>query len=296
VPKSPSLEDRLAALNDLRREPDSPAARQELAKCLASKISLLAAKAARIAGECRIEALAPQIVDAFHRFLIKPETTDRRCEAKLALIRALEQIEYPSYEPFLRGVRHVQMEPTWTEPYRIDTATELRAVSAPGLVRTNYPDVAAELVQLLADAEREARLGAVRAIAYWGTEAGALLLRLKVLTGDQYPEVLGECFGALLHLQPEKSLSFVARYLENPDHAVAEAAALALGESRREAAFEILANHVDTPIRTAVLLAIALLRNEKAIEYLLSRLPDADVAAALDIYKDDPGMQKRIKT
>ena len=287
VPKSAPLEDRLAALNDLRRDAASPAARQELAKCLASKINLLAAKAARIVGECKVEELRPQLVAAFERFLIRPETTDRRSEAKLAIIKALEEMEYPSHEPFLLGIRHVQMEPTWTEPYRIDTAVELRALSALGLVRTNYPDVGVELVRLLADKEREARIGAVRAIAYWGTQAGALLLRFKVLSGDQEAEVLGECFSGLLHLEPARSLELVAGYMENEDDAVAESAALALGQSRREAAFEILKAHVDSKIRATVLLGIALLRTDAAIEYLRARLPDRDAAAALAIYKKD---------
>jgi hypothetical protein len=273
----------LAALNELRRDAGSPAARLELTKCLASKISLLAAKAARIAGECRVDALAPQMVEAFQRFFIRPETADRRCEAKLAILRALEQIEYPSHEPFLRGVRHVQVEPTWQPPFRIDTAPELRAVSALGLVRTNYPDVAIELVQLLADPEREARVGAVRAIAYWGTRAGALLLRFKVLTGDPEPEVIGECFNGLLHLEPEKSLAFVAGYLDHANAAVAEAAALALGESRCPQAFAILKGRVDSPIRRAVLMAMVLLRTDEARQYLQARPEDPDVKEALQL-------------
>src|ERR1051325_7487401 len=136
--KAAPLEDQLSALNDLRHDPDAPATRKELAQCLASKMNVLAAKAARIAGECKIEGLAPPMVEAFDRFMIRPETTDRRCEAKLAIVKALEELEYQSHEPFLRGIRHVQMEPTWTPPYQVDTAVELRAVSALGLVRTNY--------------------------------------------------------------------------------------------------------------------------------------------------------------
>src|SRR3954453_14310347 len=87
VPKAPKLEDRLAALSDLRREPDAPEARKEFTKCLASKISLLAAKGGRIVGECKGDALAPQLVEAFDRFMIDPATSDRRCEAKLAIAR-----------------------------------------------------------------------------------------------------------------------------------------------------------------------------------------------------------------
>lgn len=293
MPKAPSLEDRLAALSEIRKDPDAPANRKELTKCLSSKISLLAAKAARIAGECKLEDLAPQMVEAFERFLANAAASDRRCEAKLAIIRALEAMEYRAYDPFLRGSRHVQMEPTWNG--HVDTAAELRAVSTVGLVRTNYPDVGVELVRLLADREREARIGAVRAIAYWGTQAGALLLRLKALTGDREPEVLAECFNALLHVEPGRSLDFVAAFLDNEDAAIAEGAALALGESRREEAFEILKAHVNSPVRRAVLLGIALVRNEAAIEYLIERIADRDAWAALDIYKDDPGIQERIQ-
>src|SRR5690349_20913848 len=101
-------------MGDLRKDPSSPAARQELAQCLASKISLLAAKAARIAGEGKVDALGPPMVEAFRRFLIHGATTDRGCEAKIAIVKALEQIEYPSHEPFLHGIRCVQMEPGYT--------------------------------------------------------------------------------------------------------------------------------------------------------------------------------------
>jgi hypothetical protein len=279
-------------MSDLRRDPSSPAARQELAKSLANKINLLAAKAARIAGECKVDALAPQMVEAFHRFLKNGATTDRRCEAKIAIVRALEQIEYASHEPFLEGIRCVQIEPGWTGP--VDTAVELRALSAVGLVRTNYPDTGTELVHLLADKERGARVGAVRAIAYWGTQAGALLLRFKVLSGDREPEVLAECFNALLFLD-ERSLDFVAGYLDHEDDATAEGAALALGESHREEAFTHLKQHADSRIRPTVLLAIALLRQDAAIEYLLRLLPDKAAATALEIYKDDPGISEKVR-
>jgi hypothetical protein len=284
VPKAPRLEDRLAALSDLRRDPHAPEARKELAKCLASKINLLAAKAARIAGEGKVDELAPQLVEAFTRFMIDPATSDRRCEAKLAIVKALEEIEYPSYEPFLRGIRHVQMEPSFGAS--VDTAIELRAVSAIGLVRTNYHEVGVELVTLMADPARDARVGAVRAIAYWGTLAGALLLRFKILSGDPEPEVKGECFSGLLHIEGARALEFVAGYLDDDSEAIAEGAALALGESRRAEALEILKAHARSHLRPTALLAIALLRNDEAVEYLRSLLPDPDAEKALEIYKD----------
>lgn len=280
--KAAKLEDRLAALTDLRKDPNTPEARKELTKCLAGKVNLLAAKAARIVGDCKVDDLAPQLVEAFERFMIDPVASDRRCEAKLAIVNALEALEYPAYEPFLRGIRHVQMEPSFGTS--IDTAIELRAVGAIGLVRTNYPDVGVELVTLLADKARDARTGAARAIAYWGTLAGALLLRLKILTGDREAEVIGECFSGLLHIEGARAVNFVSAYLDDGNEAIAEGAALALGESRREEAFEILKEHARSNLRPAALLAIALLRNDQAVEYLRSLLPDADAAKALEIY------------
>src|SRR5262245_53701939 len=78
VPKAPRLEDRLAALSDLRRDPNTPEARTELTKCLASKINLLAAKAARIVGECKLDDMASQVADALPRFFVDPVASDRR--------------------------------------------------------------------------------------------------------------------------------------------------------------------------------------------------------------------------
>ena len=258
--KNPSLEDRLAALGELRMDPASARARQELSKALTARISLLAAKAARIAGESGLADLTPQLVDPFQRFLVHPETTDKGCAAKTEIARALQRLECPSPELFLRGIRHVQMEPTWTGP--VDTAAELRGVCALGLAQTGYRDAGLELARLLADRERQARIGAVRAIAWWVRPEGLLLLRFKALSGDAEPEVIGECLSALLRMEPEGSLPFVAEFLEHADPAVAEGAALALGESRQEAAFEILKGKLRSPLRQVALMAIGMMRRD----------------------------------
>ena len=90
-----------------------------------------------------------------------------------------------------------------------------------------------------------------------------------------------------MHIEPGRSLEFVAAYLDDEEVAIAEGAALALGESHREEALEILKRHVGPSIlRPTVLLAIALLRNDAAVEYLRSLLPDREAAKALEIYED----------
>jgi HEAT repeat protein len=299
--KVSSLEEQLDRLAELRRQQPSPEGIAEAAKHLNSKMNLVAAKAARIAGEWQAAELTPELVAAFDRFMLKPETTDKRCAAKIEILKALCKLEYSSPSVFRRGIRHFQMEPTWGGS--VDTAAEVRALGAMGLAQTDYVEALEEIVPLLLDSERDARIGAVRAIAASGLPGGALLLRLKALSGDE-PEVLGECFAALLRSEPVKSLEFVAAFLGHREEAVAEAAALALGDSRLESAFAVLREAFEQshgrPVRRTLLLAIALLRRENALDYLLDLVRNgesqasADAVEALDMYKDDPNLQERL--
>jgi HEAT repeat protein len=300
--KVSSLEEQLDRLAELRGQPPSPEGRAEAAKCLNSKMNLVAAKAARIAGEWQAAELTPELVAAFDRFMVKPETTDKRCAAKIEILKALCKLEYSSPSVFRRGMRHVQMEPTWGGS--VDTAAEVRAVSAMGLAQTDYPEALEEILPLLLDPQRDARMGAVRAIGASGLPGGVLLVRLKALSGDE-PEVLGECLAALLRAEPARSLEFAAQFLDHREEAVAEAAALALGDSRLESAFAVLRGAFERtralPLRRrTLLLAIALLRRETAIDYLLDLVRNgpeqasAGAVAALDMYKNDPSLRERL--
>jgi len=289
-------------LAELRGQPPSPEARGEVAGFLNGKSNLLAAKAARIAGEWQATECIPELLSAFDRFLVKPEIADKGCGAKTEILKALCKLEHSSPAIFLRGIRYVQMEAEWGR--LVDTAAELRGLSAIGLAQTAYPEALEEILPLLLDAERGARIGAVRAIAACGLPGDALLLRLKVLSGDQEPEVLGECFAGLLRVEPAKSLAFVAAFLDGKQEAVAEAAALALGGARLETAFTILRDAFEQPhsraLRRTLLLAIALLRREPAIDFLLELVrtaegqTSADAVAALAMYDQDPKLQERL--
>ena len=99
------------------------------------------------------------------------------------------------------------------------------------------------------------------------------MLRLKVQIGDTEPQVIGECFGALLAIAPEYSLPFVAAYLHEKDQPLQEYAALALGESRRPEALKLLrdawTDSVTPEGRGALIRAAALQRSEPAFEWLL---------------------------
>jgi len=299
--KVSSLEEQLDRLAELRGQPPSPEGREQVALYLNSRMNLVAAKAARIAGEWEAAELTPLLTAAFGRFMVKPETTDKRCAAKIEILKALCKLEHPSPSVFRRALRHIQMEPTWGGT--VDTAAEVRALGAMGLAQTSDPDALEEILPLLLDPARDARIGAVRALGASGLPGGTLLLRLKALSGDE-PEVLGECCAALLRAEPAKSLEFVAQFLDHREEAVAEAAALALGDSRLEGAFAVLRNAFEhsagQPVRRTLLLAVALLRRENAIDYLLDLVQNggsptsADAAAALATYNQDPRLQERL--
>ena len=302
--KTASLEDQLARLAELRSEPSSPEARSEVARFLNARSSLLTAKAARIAGEWQATELIPELLSAFERFLVKPETTDKGCAAKVAILKALCKLEHSSPSVFLRGIRHIQMEPEWGR--LVDTAAEVRGLSAIGLAQTAYPEALEEILPLLLDAERSARIGGVRAIAACGLPGDTLILRLKALSGDREPEVMGECFAALLRVEPVKSLAFVAAFLDGEQEAVAEAAALALGDARLEGAFDVLRIAFERPhtraLRRTLLLAMALLRREPAIDFLLDLVQTGDgqtsayALAALAMYDQDAKLRERLES
>lgn len=300
--KSRALEDTLAELHALRDNPTADAAVAKLRETLGGKSSHAAAKAAHIAGEFEISQLTPDLVAAFARFMVNPVKTDPGCRAKAAVADALYRIGHEGETIFLQGIRHVQMEPVYGG--KEDTAGDLRAACALGLVRTNHPDALAELADLLADPQPPVRVAAARAIAYSENHQAAPMLRLKVLTGDDEPQVISESLTALLKIAPGSSLPFVARLLDAPDSATSEAAALALGGSRLREAFDILRDWwdrtADAELRRTALLAIAMLKHDVAIDFLLSLVSEAigptarDAIAALALYHHDEALRTRV--
>ena len=299
-------------------DPTAPAVRGELATALASKTYLIVAKAAALAGEFGLPSLAPELIAAFERFVAPNGPADTGCAAKAAVAQALYEFGTPDAEAiFLRGVRHVQMEPTYGGS--VDVAATLRGTCALALVRIGYRDAMLEVTDLLADPEPQARIGAARALAYAGQDAGTLLLRLKILTGDAEADVTAECMSALARLAPRKSVPFLGKFLGTRDPAAArftnvggtvdpqalrDAAALALGESRQPEAFELLRHALsdayDAESRRPVLLAIATLRLPGSLEFLLSRAERASPAGAaetieaLGIYRRDDAVRARL--
>lgn len=276
----------------------------DLQRAIASKYAVVVARAAKLTAQHHLVRLAPELVAAFDRFLQNPVERDPSCLAKANIAEALYRLECREAELFCKGIRHVQLEPVWGG--RQDTAPKLRGTCALGLVRMNYMDVFIELADLLADPEIPARIAAARAIAYSGdSERGVPLLRLRVRVGDT-PAVLADCFAALLALSPQESLVLVADYLTAPAPELQEVAALALGESRLPVAFSLLQawwERTSEPVlRRSGLLAIAMLRSEPAVEFLLALLAtgsESDLRGALpalELYRADAGLWEQICT
>lgn len=252
-------------------------------------------------SDTRLLDLLPE---AFARLLEDPTKRDPGCRGKVAVAKALDRTEQRAFEVFERGARYVQNEPVWGG--KVDTAAELRGVCGMALVHARHPRALVEVALLLADREHVARIAGARALAVSGDRLAAEpLLRLRIAIGDTESEVLGECFAALLELAGVEAIDDVAAYLRDPDDAIAQAAALALGGSRLPGVLAVLRAADESLVggrtRATRLLAMALLRDADAWAYLLglvakgSRAEAEDAVRALLTFRHDEELTARVQ-
>ena len=287
MPRKRSFEDQLAALDALRQQPEESRV-EPLRKALAHRNNFIVAKAADLVREFHIAQLVPELLNAFDRFFDNPVKTDPQCWAKNALSRALVGLEHQEPDVFLRGMRHIQMEPVWGG--QSDTAGTLRAACALALVQCRTltdADLLGHLIELADDKDKAVRTEAMRAIEQVGSPPAALLLRLRAVLGSDEPEVLGACYSGILRLEGVKAIPWVARFLATADDNAAEAA-LAIAGTHSPDAFEALREcfgKADDPWWRSVLLsAIALTRQDAALEFLLDlvRTESLNAEAAIE--------------
>ncbi|HEX8199585.1 MAG TPA: HEAT repeat domain-containing protein [Isosphaeraceae bacterium] len=297
-----SLDEKLAAMRALRGQELTDEQKGGLRKRIGDRSNLVVAAAAAIAGENALAELAGDLEAAFDRFLVNPLKDDKLCRAKIAIVQALDRMEHPKPEVFLKAARHVQLEPVWGGAE--DTGPPLRAAALVALARAEGPDSLPVLVDALADPARDVRIAAAVALGAVGTESAGLVLRLKVRLGDKDPDVLSECLGGLLAADPHGSLPLVAELLDPGNPFACEAAAMALGKSRLPEALDPLGDCWErsrsADLGRHVLLAIAILRRPAAMDFLadlVASAPEPEAIAALSalgIYKDDPRLSERI--
>lgn len=272
MPKK-QFEEQLARLEELRESPGAPATVDHLRKALANRNNYITAKASKIASELGLKALVPDLLSALDRFFIDPVKSDPQCWAKNALVQALASLGHEEAAAFIRGLRHIQMEPVWGG--QADTAAALRGNSALALVQCRDLsdfELLSHLIEILVDRDKTVRVEAARAIGRLSRPEAGLLLRLRALSGDDEPEALGACFSALLSIEGRAGIGFVSRFLEGRGDD-GEEAALALGLMRSPEGFQVLKERWeqerDATFAAVLLSAIALSRQQEAIDFLI---------------------------
>ena len=289
MPGNKAFEAQIAALDSLRQQPDS-ARKDPLRKALGHRNNFIVAKAADLVREFSLIDLTDDLLKAFDRFFENPEKTDPQVWAKNALARTLATFEIQDPEVFLRGMRHIQMEPVWGG--RSDTAGTLRSTCALALVQCRSltdADLLAHLLDLLADHETAVRAEAARAIEQIGSPSASLLLRLRARLDDDEPEVMGACYNGVLRIEGVRAIVWVARFLEAADDSAGEAA-LAIAATHSPEGFEALRarfSHVSDPwFRSVLLSAIALTRQEAAMAFLIDlvRTESLDAERAIEAF------------
>jgi hypothetical protein len=287
------FEERLERLRQLRSTAPNEESLLVLRKSLQDRANLVVAEAARVTTEFHLCSFIPDLLAAFDRLFADPLKADPKCWGKTAIAKALMQLDHFESAPFVRGARHVQMEPVWGG--QEDAAVQLRATCVLGLVQCadlSRTEVFRQLVDAMTDGADPVRLEAVRALQQMDGEESRLLLRLKARLGDPRPLITGQVFEAILNLEGDQAVDFVAQYLRSDNDGVRDEAALALGGSRLTAAINVLIemwNQTRTHDFGDVLLrALSLSRDSVAVEFLLNLIrtgPGRDAASALDALK-----------
>jgi HEAT repeat protein len=292
MPGKRKFEDQLAALDALRQQPPE-AAIDPLRKALTNRNNFVVAKAADLVRQLQLTQLTPELLNAFDRFMLRsgkedPVKSDPQCWAKNAISRTLAAFEHQDAAVFLRGMHHIQLEPSYGGAS--DSAGTLRATCALALVQCRSlleADLLTHLIELLGDKDKAVRAEVVRAIEQVGSPAAALLLRLRAILDsnlksrkpgqppEEEPEVLGACYSGILRIEGPKAIPWIARFLSDSDDPAAEAA-LAIAGTHSAQGFEVLrdrfAEESDPWFCSVLLSAIALTRQDAAVEFLLDQV------------------------
>jgi hypothetical protein len=279
------IEQEIEKLNTLRDAPASEAI-PALRKALSDRVNLVAAKAAKIAAARQCGKLIPDLVRAFDRLLENARERDPQCWGKIAIANALRELNHRESAAYLRGARHIQMEPVWGG--ESDTAQPLRGACLLALIACTDLDrieILRCLVDALAESEAVVRTEAVRAITEMEGDEAALLLRFKARIGDPEQEVTGAVLDGILRLEGAAAVPFLASFLHAGKQETRAEAALALGSSRLPAAVAelkgVLEQTRDAAFREVLMRALSLSREPDALELLVSIVKTARQAEAI---------------
>src|SRR5262245_15169483 len=107
------VEQQLEAVRRVGQGEPSPEAAAALRKALRDRVGMVAGRAAQAAVELQLKELVPDLLAAFDRLFEDPVRRDPQCWGKNAIAKALAAFDYHESPRFVRGSRHVQMEPVW---------------------------------------------------------------------------------------------------------------------------------------------------------------------------------------
>lgn len=298
-----SLEEWLAAVTRARRTEEGSEALGILRSVLACRFPAAVARAAKAAGERELAVLAPELAEAFHRHLKSPEKSDKGCLAKTEIVDALQRLGVRDEALFRTALRVRQLEAAAGRP--VDTAARMRGLAALGLVRIGSASAVVESADLIADAEPETRLLAVRALGAAGHPSALPALRVKLALGDPEPAVTTECVAAMMELDAEGSAQAVRRRLDAADGEEVEAILQGLGSVRGSESLHLLEQFCqdggDASARAVALSAVVSMRTDAAVDLLLRWLREApgtlarEVLHAMEAMRGDGAAVARIR-
>jgi hypothetical protein len=300
--KKKGLEAELDEVRLAASDPLSPESAARLKAALASPRAMVVERAAKLARERTLSDFCGPLRDAFDRLRAGGAAADPGCVAKVAVLEALDVLEWMDHEPFLTATRYVQLEAAWGP--KVDTAPGVRARGVLALARLGYADLPLVAGERMGDEAALVRAAAADALGALGERASAGLPLHKLDEGDDDPLVTLACMGALLSLAPDWGLRRLAPLLSGDDAEARELAALALGQSNRGDAAELLVAELERSARPderePVLRALGLHRSDRAADVLLERIAtdaakDAEAAVrALAPRRFEPGLRDKL--
>jgi hypothetical protein len=295
--RAPADDERRLAAKALATAPPGEATSRAIRAALGDRAGIVVAAAIASAAAHGLVCMA-ELLAAVDRLAEDGLKRDKRCLGVTACLTALDAASHDDDGLFLRFSTYTQHEPVWGGSE--DTAGPVRIVCAQALFRLNHRELGRLLCDLLADPLPTVRSAAAQLLGQDGSPASRLLLRLKLRLGDSHEDVTADVLTALMAADPRATLDLAVQRLDDESPVIADAAAVALGQSRLDAALEPLRlafRSCDDPPRLPVYAtAIAVLRSEAAIDTLIAIARERDRArakaaiAALDLHRDRPAV------
>ncbi len=238
---------------------------------------------------------------AAYRALAGPRgaTLDPGSITKEAILEALDQIEDFDVDLFADAASYQQ--PERARGRVVDGGARVRARALLALARLGHPDFPVFAGGCLADRDPAVRLAAAKAIAHRGDRAGAGLLWMRLVAGDDVAEVWNECVRGLFVLAPDHGVRFARVALADERRDVLLPA---LGVAPHDDAIAVLEETLEAALgdeRERVITAIGLSLRPKARAILLAlvdgdRESDAEAAlGALAIHRYDPRLVEDLR-